>query len=178
MRTAREIAARVWCDPEMSKVAMDVDAAEQIAIIIQSIREEQAGPVGIPNRRNFDDELVCLLNKYSKENGSNTPDFILADYIGRCLENWNLTVVNREEWYGRTFSPGSLKHDIHVCEHGVKDGDWCEPCNKAMKAAAAICERCDRPLEKGRCPDCSPLPLTLKEDGTFERMDEPGESNG
>ncbi len=22
-----------------------------------------------------------------------------------------------------------------VCEHGVKDGDWCEPCNKAMKLA-------------------------------------------
>jgi hypothetical protein len=22
-----------------------------------------------------------------------------------------------------------------VCEHGVKDGDWCEPCNKASKDA-------------------------------------------
>ena len=22
-----------------------------------------------------------------------------------------------------------------ACEHGVKDGDWCEPCNRAMKAA-------------------------------------------
>lgn len=109
MKTAREIAARVWCDQEMRNTAMDVDAAEQIAIIIQSVRHEQASPQGIPNRRNFDDELVCLLNKYSRENGSNTPDFILADFIGRCLENWNLTTVTREEWYGRSFSPGSLQ---------------------------------------------------------------------
>lgn len=24
-----------------------------------------------------------------------------------------------------------------ICEHGVADGDWCEPCNKAMKTAIA-----------------------------------------
>ena len=137
MKTSREIAARVWCDPEMSSVVMDVEAAEHIAVIIESVRQGQATPPGIPNRRNFDDELVCLLNKCSKENGSNTPDFILADYIGRCLENFNLTVVTREEWHGRKFSPGSLRDGIHICEHGVKDGDWCEPCNKAMKAAEA-----------------------------------------
>ena len=23
-----------------------------------------------------------------------------------------------------------------VCEHGVKEGDWCEPCNRAYKEAA------------------------------------------
>jgi hypothetical protein len=23
------------------------------------------------------------------------------------------------------------------CEHGVADGDWCEPCNRAYKEAAA-----------------------------------------
>jgi hypothetical protein len=109
MKTAREIAARVWCDQEMQNVAMDVDAAEEIAVIIESVRQSQVVPQGIPNRRNFDDELVCLLNKYSKENGSNTPDFILADFIGRCLENWNLTTVTREEWYGRSFSSGSLR---------------------------------------------------------------------
>jgi hypothetical protein len=25
--------------------------------------------------------------------------------------------------------------EIETCEHGVKDGDWCEPCNKAEKEA-------------------------------------------
>lgn len=27
--------------------------------------------------------------------------------------------------------------DREHCEHGVKDGDWCEPCNTEMKRAAA-----------------------------------------
>lgn len=63
----------------------------------------------VPNRRNFGDELTCLLNKYSKENGSNTPDFILAEYLTRCLESSDMLIRGREEWYGRKFSQGSLE---------------------------------------------------------------------
>lgn len=29
-----------------------------------------------------------------------------------------------------------LSEAVLICEHGVKDGDWCEPCNKEMKTAA------------------------------------------
>lgn len=46
-------------------------------------------------------ELQSLINRYSKENGSNTPDFILADYLAGCLENFDKTVAAREKWYGR-----------------------------------------------------------------------------
>jgi len=35
---------------------------------------------------NFKQELEHLINKHSMENRSNTPDFILADYLVRCLE--------------------------------------------------------------------------------------------
>lgn len=62
----------------------------------------------IPNRRSFEDELVCLLNKYSKENDSNTPDHILATYLIDCLLAWNVGVQAREEWYSRSFKPGSI----------------------------------------------------------------------
>lgn len=34
----------------------------------------------------FRRELSELLNKHCKENGSNTPDFILADYLADCLD--------------------------------------------------------------------------------------------
>ena len=34
IRIAREVAARVWCDPEMSHLEMDCDAAEEIAQIL------------------------------------------------------------------------------------------------------------------------------------------------
>jgi hypothetical protein len=49
----------------------------------------------------FEKELEQLLNKYSQENGSDTPDFILAKYLNECLTNWNHAVSAREKWYGR-----------------------------------------------------------------------------
>lgn len=50
----------------------------------------------------FQRELKHLINRLSKENGSDTPDFILADYLNGCLVNFNMAVQDREEWYGRT----------------------------------------------------------------------------
>lgn len=48
----------------------------------------------------FIKELETLINRFSKENGSNTPDYILAEYINGCLANFNKTVMKRSEWYG------------------------------------------------------------------------------
>lgn len=50
---------------------------------------------------NFETELQHLINRHSKENGSNTPDFILAKYLDVCLANFNSAVAERERWYGR-----------------------------------------------------------------------------
>lgn len=49
----------------------------------------------------FQDELQSLINKHSQENGSDTPDFILAHYLNDCLKVFNAAVQNRESWYGR-----------------------------------------------------------------------------
>ena len=49
----------------------------------------------------FEEALTNLINKYSEENGSNTPDFILAKYMYECLENFNTAVSAREKWYSR-----------------------------------------------------------------------------
>jgi hypothetical protein len=49
----------------------------------------------------FEQELTKLLNKYSQENGSDTPDFILAKYLNDCLTTWNHAIAARETWYGR-----------------------------------------------------------------------------
>lgn len=49
----------------------------------------------------FEKQLESLVNRYSKENGSSTPDFILAEYLIGCLEVWNKCVLHREIWYGR-----------------------------------------------------------------------------
>jgi hypothetical protein len=50
----------------------------------------------------FRKELENLINKYSKENGSDTPDFILARYLDNVLQNFDAAVKEREEWYGRS----------------------------------------------------------------------------
>ena len=56
--------------------------------------------------RNFREELTYLINRYSKENGSNTPDFILAEYLDGCLNAFDSAVENRSKWYGRFDIPG------------------------------------------------------------------------
>jgi hypothetical protein len=47
------------------------------------------------------ESLQRLLNQCSAENGSNTPDFILANYLTDCLTAFDRAVGAREQWYGR-----------------------------------------------------------------------------
>lgn len=35
------------------------------------------------------------------ENGSNTPDIILAEYMRKCLEAFNEASRAREKWFGK-----------------------------------------------------------------------------
>ena len=57
----------------------------------------------------FKSQLECLLNKTSQENASNTPDFILAQYLNACLTAFNIAVQQRDTWHGRDASPSTSK---------------------------------------------------------------------
>ena len=50
----------------------------------------------------FEKELCALINRHSKENDSNTPDFILAEYLQGCLENFGVAMKSRDKFFGRT----------------------------------------------------------------------------
>lgn len=54
-----------------------------------------------PERQSFRKELEHLINCHSQENGCNTPDFILADYLANCLLAFDTAVNQRERWYSR-----------------------------------------------------------------------------
>ncbi len=41
-------------------------------------------------------ELTTVLNRHSVENESDTPDFILAEFICNCLQAWNRAVKQRD----------------------------------------------------------------------------------
>jgi len=48
----------------------------------------------------FLERLEILINEFNQENGSNTPDYILARFLGGCLVAFDKAVKEREEWYG------------------------------------------------------------------------------
>ena len=47
----------------------------------------------------FEQELEKLINRHSMENGSNTPDFILAKYLTNCLKVFDNAVSKRSDWH-------------------------------------------------------------------------------
>lgn len=49
----------------------------------------------------LEEALTRLLNRYSEERASNTPDFILAKFLINALDTFNIAVQEREKWYGR-----------------------------------------------------------------------------
>ena len=49
------------------------------------------------------EDIQHAINCNSAENGSNTPDFLLAEYLTDCLAAFDKAVASREKWYGRSF---------------------------------------------------------------------------
>jgi hypothetical protein len=73
---------------------------------LNDISDESCACTG--SKTTFGKELERLVNIYCQENGSDTPDFILAQYILGCLDAFNGAVRSRDEWYGRG-TKGCLK---------------------------------------------------------------------
>ena len=47
----------------------------------------------------FQSELESLINRTSQECGSDTPDFVLAQYMDDSLKAFNAAVRRRSAWY-------------------------------------------------------------------------------
>jgi hypothetical protein len=45
-------------------------------------------------------DIESAINRYSAENGSDTPDFILAEYLMACLAAFDAASNARRKWYG------------------------------------------------------------------------------
>ena len=48
----------------------------------------------------FKEGLQNLINTHNRENESDTPDYILADFLGVCLNGFDEAVRRRRAWYG------------------------------------------------------------------------------
>jgi hypothetical protein len=52
------------------------------------------------DKTNLEKRLTDLINSESRENDSNTPDFLLAEFMMNCLDAFELASNKREVWYG------------------------------------------------------------------------------
>ncbi len=104
------------------------EALEEAAVLIEGIRERlgigvdaawfakeiralKTKPAPEPTTKGDDvstlhSEIEITINRHSAENGSNTPDFILAEYLVACLAAFDGAVNRRSDWYGRRDAPG------------------------------------------------------------------------
>lgn len=72
------------------------------------IAEDSPSPTratGVPPG-SFRYDLEQLINTHSMENGSNTPDFVLANYIVGCIQAFDAAVQQRDNFYGVELLPG------------------------------------------------------------------------
>lgn len=56
--------------------------------------------------RTLRDALRYAINRHSAENGSNTPDYVLARYLELCLEAFDAAVGLRDKHYCLNLFPG------------------------------------------------------------------------
>lgn len=62
---------------------------------------ERVGPLSCSDiHTRFRKDLEELINRYSVENGSNTPDFLLSIFLCGCLATFDAVVRRRDQWYG------------------------------------------------------------------------------
>jgi hypothetical protein len=95
------------------------------------------------SKKTFRRELIVLINKHSKENGSNTPDYILANYLIECLNNFDRTIKLRTEWYGEKLIEQKIIESRNEFEKEIdefnkhehvfdSDGGSCRTCGKTV----------------------------------------------
>lgn len=52
------------------------------------------------DRQRIEREFAEVINKNSLENGSDTPDYILAEYLVNCLDAFNRATKERKRHFG------------------------------------------------------------------------------
>lgn len=65
-------------------------------------------------RPTFEKELEILINRHCVENASNTPDFILAQYMKACLLAFETATQQRETWHGRDPRPLHTRYGVDL----------------------------------------------------------------
>lgn len=97
------------------------------------------------------DDIQSAINRNSAENGSNTPDWLLAEYLTLCLKAFDGAVAAREKWYGRDagIGPAGLPTDGRT----VALGDPIGSTKTALYALITLEQRLRQTVARGYCDD-------------------------
>lgn len=125
MREAHDAAESVWVvSPQVmdtysrALTAADVHVERLRLQVLAAVRalaqEPEPPPVHVPEavsspapqRSRFEEELRWALNANSKENGSNTPDIVLAQALAGFLTVLDTAIKARDRLYGVELRPG------------------------------------------------------------------------
>ena len=72
-------------------------------------QEPQEFPVRTQAEREaLERDLAEVLNRHGVENFSNTPDFLLAEYLVDCADAFAVASRRREQWYGKALCIGGI----------------------------------------------------------------------
>lgn len=63
----------------------------------------------VDKKETIESELASLLNRYSQENSSGTPDFILANFLLNVLYHYEETIQHRAKWRGESVELPALQ---------------------------------------------------------------------
>lgn len=74
------------------------------------------------NNMSLKEEIQIAINRSNAEAKSDTPDFILAEYLTDCLKAFDTAVTAREKWYGR----GEQTVEIPFVHNGQEFTATCE----------------------------------------------------
>ena len=64
---------------------------------------------------NLREEIESAINRNCAENGSNTPDFILAEYLTECLAAFDKACNRRKDWYAGQPEDKVLDGELTPC---------------------------------------------------------------
>jgi len=97
----RQAVARGYGHPKNTHKVLDPDLLEAITEEIKKEFFEDD-----IKEKKIKKEIESIININSLENGSDTPDFILAELVVDCISVFEKAINRREEWYGRKSEEG------------------------------------------------------------------------
>lgn len=144
----------------VNSIVITVGDAKEAAAMLRSLLDAADAPV--PRQpTGLQDEIRAAINRYSAESESNTPDWILADFLMGALDAFDGSIRQRERWYGRNpnASPAAPAESAiaPLAEPIPATGSTGEDMQRAIRRAEPIAAIAPDALLP--CPFCGAAPI-------------------